>query len=196
MAEEALFDPGFAPYVYSFTENVQAIDTIMRTLKSPNQRKFKYQILKPQIIALAANSAAFYLGCLMWAKHLKEDFENGCVEIVNNPFLGINLEDKNITKEDFCADIDNFISYFEKFEKDCKFYLGKSFQLPEGYRQIAKIYKEFLLINNSFVNTKYTSDINLPENIDLIINNSNQTNCTKIQQAIDEGKLELLLPLE
>lgn len=191
MTTNVLFDPGFAPLVYSFSENIKAIETLMSGIKIPNQRKFKFQSLQPQITALVNNSAAFYKGCLMWAKYIKETAPKS--EIKNNPFYGINLKEQNITEEDFYYDINLFIEYIKKYPKNCQFYLGKQLNFPENILEIATTYKEFLTLNKSFTDTKYAADIKLPENINDIVQNSNEKNKELIDNAISSRKLELLL---
>lgn len=191
MTQKVLFDPGFAPLVYSFSENMKAIETLMSGIKIPNQRRFKFQSLQPQIIALVNNSAAFYKGCLMWAKFIKETAPEA--EIENNPFYGINLKEQKITEEDFYYDINLFMEYINKYPKDCQFYLGKSMNISENILEIAKTYKEFLMINKSFIATKFAAEIKLPTNINNLLQNSNEINKKLIDNAISSKKLDLLL---
>ncbi len=193
MPEKALFDPGFAPYVYSFTENTYAIEEMMRSLKSTHQKKFRYGILAPQIRQLFENSVSFYLGCLVWAKYIKETMPNK--ELENNPFYGVNLEEKNITEDEICFEVTNLINYFDKFERDSKFYLGKITPLPEVWKKVAARYKEFLLANKSFVNTKLTNDLVLPEGLEDFITQSNEENLTAINNAIKSKQISSLLQL-
>ena len=190
MLQKALFDPGFAPLVYSFRESIEAIDMVMRAVKVPNQRKFKFKLLQKQIVSIVENSIAFYLGCLMWAKYLKEVMSEN--EILNNPFLGINLDEKNITQEDFCAEINLLISYFDRYKRDTKFYLGKEFVFNEKWFKIAQCYKEFLVLNDSFVRTKYGFDLILPKTIDDVVIYDNNKNAELIKSAIANHNLSLL----
>lgn len=192
MLEKPLFDPGFAPFVLPFYDNIEAIIQVMTSIKNPKQRRFKFQILQPQIIKLVENNISFYLGCLMWAKILKENMPD--LEIINNPFANINLEEKNITEEDITAEIDYLINYFDRYQKDTKFYLSKELSLPEKALEIAKTYKDFLLLNKAFVDVKTTNDIILPKNIDKIILNSNEDNKILIESALINKNLSILLP--
>ena len=191
MKTEALFDPGFAPLVYSFTDNITAINQVMRSVKNPNQRKFKFQMIQPQILTILENNIAFYLGCLMWARYVKDELPNQ--KIVGNSFLGIDAESINLTEEIFCSEVNLIIEYFEKYKKDCKFYLGKEFSLNAKWLKIAKIYKEFLLLNKSFVNTELTTDLLLPENLSEVVIFDNSTNKELITKAIEQKKLSILL---
>ena len=192
MLEKPLFDPGFAPFVLPFYENIEAIIQLMTSIKNPKQRKFKFQMLQPQIIKLVENNISFYHGCIMWAKILKENMPD--LEIINNPFADINLEDKNITQDDITAEIDYLINYFDRYKKDTKFYLSKELALPEKALEIATTYKDFLLLNKSFVNTKKTNDIILPANIDKVILNSNEDNKILIENSLTNKNLSILLP--
>lgn len=191
METQALFDPGFAPLVYNFYDNIEAINQVLMSVKAPHQRKFKYQMFTPKIIEIIENNIAFHLGCLMWAKYLKEELPD--TEIENNPFFGIDLEKESLSEDMFCADIDYLINYFEKYNKDCKFYLGKDLNLESKWLDIAKTYKEFLLLNKSFVNTKITSDLILPNDIEKIMPETNQSNKELIDKSIKEKNLSILL---
>jgi len=191
MEKTVLFDPGFAPLVYSFTENIKAIDNLMFSIKIPNQRRFRFQSIQPQITGLVKNSAAFYKGCLMWAKYIKETFPQA--EIENNPFFDLDLKSQNISEEDFYEDVNLFIAYINKYPEDCRFYLGKDLSFPEQWLEIATAYKEFLILNNSFINTKYATDLKLPENIDTIITGTNEQNKELIDKAITNRRLDLML---
>lgn len=191
MTKKVLFDPGFAPLVYSFSENITAIETLMRNIKLPNQRRFRFQSFQPQIIALTQNSVAFYLGCLMWAKYIKEVCPQA--EIENNPFYGVDLKSQNIQEEEFYKEVDLLISYLNKYPKDCKFYLGKEQKFPENWLEIAEIYKDFLALNQSFIKTKYVNDLKLPQNINKIITGTNEYNKDLIDNAIKNNRIDLLL---
>lgn len=191
MTQKVLFDPGFTPLVYSFSENLDAIETFMRNIKLPNQRRFRFQSFQPQIIALTKNSVAFYLGCLMWAKYIKEVHPEA--EIENNPFFGVDLNNQPLQEEDFYKEVNLFISYLSKYSKDCKFYLGKEQKFPENWSEIAKTYKDFLELNQSFIKTKYAKDIKLPQNITQIISSTNEHNKNLIDNAIKNNQIDLLL---
>lgn len=191
MDKKALFDPGFAPFVYSFSDNILAINQVLASVKSPQQRKFKFKMLQPQIISLVENNISFYLGCLMWAKYLKDELKDK--EIVGNSFLGFDFEAAHITEDKFCEDINLLIAYFDRYVKDTKFYLGKESQLSDKWLEIATIYKEFLLLNKSFVKTALTNDLILPENISQVVADNNELNKNFIDKAINEKNLAILL---
>ena len=191
MTKKVPFDPGFAPMVYSFTDNIKAVENLLFSTKIPNQRRFNFQKLQPQITGLVGNSISFYKGCLMWAKYIKETFPDA--EIENNPFFGVDLKSKNITEDELYSEVNLLIAYINKYPEDCKFYIGKTLSFPSEWLDIAKTYKEFLILNQSFTNTKQACDIKLPQNISEIITEVNDKNKQIIDKAINERKLSLLL---
>ena len=126
MMKSQPFDPGFAPLVYSFSENIDAFNQVLSNLKSMHQKKFRFQMFEKKIREVVQNNVAFYFGCLMWAKYLKETFAQNEVEISGNSFYGVDLEVKGISQQDITSEIDYILSYMDKFEKDYKFYLSKN----------------------------------------------------------------------
>lgn len=186
----APFDPGFAPYVYGFSQNAIVADYEMRKLISLHQKKFKYKMLFPQLYKLLANSIAFYQGCLMWAYYLSKKFETTPIEISGNFSLG-----KSSDEYDYLAEINYIINFFEKIEKDAKYFLSKSANIPSYWKKIAGVYKEFLELNGNFVKTSKTNDIKLPK----ILNEAKlelDEILQKIEYSIKKGAIEKLLEVE
>lgn len=161
MEEKVLFDPGFAPFVQNFSYNIESIYEILAQTSSVHQKKFKFKMMQKNISALVKNNTAFYLGCLLWAYYLSTSFENSPKEIADNSFYGLSSE--KIKEYDFDEEINFIILYFDKYKKDTAYYIGKNDSFPDEWLKILKIYKEFLILNNSFINVKYTSDIQIPE---------------------------------
>ncbi len=191
MLDKPLFDPGFAFFVYPLADSINALYQEFSSIKNPKTRKFKFQMYHSQIVSLVKNNVAFYLGCIMWAKYLKECMPD--LKIENNPFLNVDLDKENISQEEFCAEIDYLINYFEKYNKDCKFYLGKDNRLPNEWHEIAEKYKEFLLLNKSFVKTEITNDLMLPNELNSIIKTTNDENKVIIEKALTKQDLTLML---
>ena len=75
MLDKPLFDPGFAFFVYPLADSLNALYQEFLVIKNPKTRKFKFQMYHKQIIEMVKNNVAFYIGCLMWAKILKEDIK-------------------------------------------------------------------------------------------------------------------------
>ena len=191
MLDKPVFDPGFAFFVYPFADSLDALYQEFLIIKNPKTRKFKFQMYHSQIVSIVKNNVAFYLGCLMWAKILKESMPEQ--EIENNPFLDIDFQKENISDAEFCAEIDYLINYLQKYTKDCKFYLGKDMKLPEKWQIIAELYKEFLLLNKSFVKTKETNDLVIPNTLDKILKTTNDENKELIEKALNSQDLTILL---
>ena len=186
---KAQFDPGFAPYVEHFSQNIQICTQIFSSMSSVHQKKFKYKVLYPQIISLIKNNVAFYYGCLLWAFVLMNENKENPLEIEGNSFL--NMTDEDISKYDFLEEINFIIDYLPILDKDSKYYLGKSSNLPLFWKQILLLYKEFLELNNGFVKVSRTSDIKLPDAF-LDIKYS-ETIKQKVEDSIRIGSIETLL---
>lgn len=155
-----LFDPGYSKYTLPFASNIDAAYNMLFSIKSPHQRKFKFQMLYPQLLKLLEHTVAFYLGCLLWAAFISKNFKDSPKDILDNSYVG-----KTVNEEEMLFEVNYAISYIEKLKKDCKYYLGKNCNIPENWSEIMAVYKEFLTGNNFLVNAKTTADIVLPEQI-------------------------------
>ena len=160
--EKVPFDPGIGKFATCFSQDVDFAMSQVLATKSPNQRKFKFQIVYPKIVASFENIIGFYSGCLLWAYYIKNSENCSEKEITGNNFFGQDVE--NNDKFDFLYEINYLIAYFEKFEKDTKFFLNKPVQLDEHWLYIANTYKEFLEINKNFTKVKTTKDLQIPKN--------------------------------
>ena len=89
----------------------------------------------------------------------------GCVyqtqpeqDILNNHCLGQKYdEEANISDTEF------MIKFLELFPKDMKYFLGENYETDKCNMQILEMYKEFLIINKGFVESKKNTDILLPK---------------------------------
>lgn len=159
--EKVPFDPGIAQYAPCFSQDVEYYMSQVLATKAVHQRKFKFQIVQPQIFASFEKIVGFYSGCLLWAYYIK-NIDNGAEkEITGNGFFSRDVE--NSEDFDFLYEIDFLINYFEKYQRDLKFFLGKSVQLDDKWLFVAKTYREFLEINKNFVQTKTTADLKVPD---------------------------------
>lgn len=189
--EKVKFDPGFAPFVDDFIASFDIVNQIMASVPTFQQKKFKFRILHQDILKLVKNNVSFYLGCLLWAYFLVNNYNNSPREIDGNPFYNLN-EDK-IKTFDFFEQIDFIINYFSQYEKDTKYYMGKALSLNPNWLKILKIYKEFLFINNNFVEVKTTSELCLPDDLK---NKVFDFDIEKIiKDSIDSKNIEKLIEL-
>ena len=86
-------------------------------------------------------------------------------------------------------------SYIEQLKKDVKYYTGQDFTIDENSINILKAYKEFLITNKGFVETKTTKDIKLPANLKTPSDKDLEEILSWIEKVIDNGKLYELFPL-
>jgi len=183
-----LFDPGYSKYALPFSPNIDAGYNMLLSIKSPHQRKFKFQILYPQFLKLLENTVSFYLGCLLWATFISRNFAATPKEILENNFLN-----KDINEEDMQFEINYAINYVEKLKKDCKYYLGKNCNIPMDWVKILSTYKEFLVLNNYLINARTTSDVKLPKSLKNTNSDDLDLILDKIQKVLESGDLSQLL---
>ena len=155
-----LFDPGYSKYTMAFSPNIDAAHNMLFSIKALHQRKFKFQIMYPQLLKLLEQTVSFYLGCLLWAAFITQNFKSEPKEILDNSFIG-----KTVNAEDMLFEVNYAINYIDKLKKDCKYYLGKNCNIPDDWEEVMTVYKDFLTLNDFLVNAKTTVDIKLPPKI-------------------------------
>ena len=182
-----LFDPGYSRYVVSFSMNIDAAYNTLFTIKAMHQRKFKFQILYPQLLKLLEQTVSFYLGCLLWAVFITQNFKDSPKDILDNPFSG-----KNVNDEQILFEVNYAINYIEKLKKDCQYYMSKTCNLPCDWSEILQVYKEFLIMNEFLVNAKTTADIKLPESLKIPSSDELQMIVDNIETVLKTGDLKQL----
>lgn len=171
-----LFAPGYSKYTLPFSQNIDAAYNMILSIKAPHQRKFKFQMVYPQLLKLLEHTISFYLGCLLWATFISKNFKDNPKEILDNHYIG-----QKIKEDEMLFEVNYAIGYIEKLKKDCKYYLGKTCNLPDDWMQIMQIYKEFLMVNEFLVEAKSSADIKLP----LAIKEPSQDDLNKILEQIE-----------
>lgn len=183
-----LFDPGYAQHTTILSIGVEYLYAQINQFKNLGQRKMKFKMTYPQILKMANNNVGFCLGSLLWAVYIKSLGDNIAIE--GNPCLGGTYEEAETVEE-----VDYSINFFTQIKKDAKYYLGRDYQINPQYLKILELYKEFLTLNFSFVNTKTTGDIKLPSGFKIPDEASLEKIHAKIQEVISTGELLEMLPL-
>lgn len=175
------FDPGFAPYILAFSGSIEYFYLDINRFKNFSQKKMKFRQYYKKMLELFYNNLGFYVGCLMWAAYIKAQPEQ---KILNNGWYGLEYnEEENI------ADTNFMIKFLELLPKDVKYFLNEEYSINKYDLKILELYKEFLVLNKGFTNTKNNTDIILPE--ELVIDNVD--NYKKIiDNAIEEENLSKL----
>lgn len=151
------FDPGFAPYILAFGGTVEYLYADINRFKNFSQRKLKFRQYYKKMLEVFNNNLGFYIGCLMWAEYILTQPKQ---EILNNNCLGQEYnEEENISETEF------MIKFLELLPKDVKYFLGEKYEIDSTYMKLLGMYKEFLIINKGFTDSKYNTDIKLPSGI-------------------------------
>ena len=157
MSKGLEFDPGFAPYILAFQGTVNYLYTDINRFKNLSQKKMRFRQYYKKILEVFNNNLGFYIGCLMWAAYFKTQEEQ---DILNNHCLG-----GKYNEEENTAETDYMINFVKLFAKDMKYFLGENFSFEPWVNEILEMYKEFLIVNKGFVDTKTNTDLVLPNNI-------------------------------
>lgn len=185
------FDPGFARYSVMFAPNIESAYSVLNSLNTLHQKKFQFKMFCPQIIKLTESSIAFYLGCLLWATYISKKFINNPKKIDENSYFG-----KTVTPEDALHEIDYIIFYLKQFEKDCKYYTGKTKDIKPEWSKIIQVYKEFLTINDFLTKAETTADIILPSSLKCPKEDQLDLILQHIEKTLTEGHLEKLFEIK
>ena len=192
--EKVLFDPGYSKHVSSFVYFNEQANLVIKALKTPQQRSFKFRQLLPQILEVLKKEVGFYQGCLLWAIYLKYNFSSSPKEIEGNSFYG--RTDEELVNSNYLAEINYIIDFIEQYAKTLNYYRIKAESIDNKYKKTAEIYKEFLILNQSFINTKTTKDIKLPSTIKGFGNKDLCQIKLLIDATVTDGNFERLFETE
>lgn len=179
--QTVLFDPGYAQHTTILSISSEYIYAGINQFKNLGQKKMKFKMMYPQLVRMVDNNVGFCLGSLLWAVYIKS---LGDIQIEGNPCLGGTYD-----KEEAVEEADFSIEFFERLKKDCKYYLGTDYKINPLHIKILELYKEFLVLNSGFVNTKTTNDVKLPEAIKTPQKDELEQIYNKIQDVIKSGNL-------
>lgn len=154
---QMLFDPGYSASVARVSGNVEYMYEAFTSISSIKQKRFQFSILYPKFLKAIELNTAFYLGCMLWGVYLKSCPDK---EIINNPCLDTEFNDDCFYEVDFLY---NFIK--EGLNRDVKYYLNKTYAPNPLYLTILENYREFLSLNNGFINVKKTDDVILQKGL-------------------------------
>ena len=151
------FDPGFGPFILAFRGTVEYLYMDINRFKNLSQKKMKFRQYYKKMLDMFNNNLGFYVGCLMWAAYIKTQPEQ---EILNNNCLG-----QEYNEEENISDTEFMIKFLELLPKDVKYFLGQNYEINQSDMKILELYKEFLILNKGFVNSKNNTDIVLPNGV-------------------------------
>ena len=189
MSDKVKFDPGIGNFVIDFNNFINDVYSQLMSFRTIHQKRARFKLYSNKIITNMKNNIAFYLGCLLWAYHIKNVNTDSPKEIEGNIFLNLTEEEKN--NYDYMIQVNFMENYFDSYERDFLYYTGQETKIPEEWKIVLALYIEFLEKNKGFINTKTTDDIILPD----LLNNKNisQDINTIIQETIEKKDLNLLL---
>lgn len=182
MTDGLEFDPGFGPYIMAFQGTVEYLYLDINRFKNLSQRKMKFRQYYKKILEVFNNNLGFYTGCLMWAAYIKTQKEQ---PILNNNCLGQQYnEQENVAETDF------MLRFVELFPKDMKYFLGENYEFSDSVKIILEAYREFLIINKGFTESKNNTDIKLPAHLNV---KEAENFKEKIEEVIKSGNLSALI---
>lgn len=190
------FDPGYSKISFSFLSNIDFVMGDYYQLKTPHQKKFKLMQIEKSVRDLIIKSTAFYLGCLLWGGFLSSKFKDDPKEITGN--YAEKLTEEEAKEVDYSTETKFILQFVESFEKDCRYHLKKSAQIPSVITEILKNYNEFVQLNSQFRGIKKTSDIKLPKalaHFSKLSEKQTDELYDKIMSTIESGKIEGLLEI-
>lgn len=179
--QTVLFDPGYAQHTTILSISSEYIYAGINQFKNLGQKKMKFKMMYPQLVRMVDNNVGFCLGSLLWAVYIKS---LGDIKIEGNPCLGGTYD-----KEEAVEEADFSVEFFDRLKKDCKYYLGTDYKIDPLHIKILELYKEFLVLNSGFVNTKTTNDVKLPTSIKTLQEDELKQIYNKIQEVIKSGNL-------
>jgi hypothetical protein len=194
---KAQFDPGYAPHLVPFLPTFQAFIQEMMHIKNFGQKKMRYKVLNKVVHKSLLSTLGFWVGCILWGGFIKYKNADAPKEITGNNFIGLTPQD--IEGFAYNQEFEAILYYLESYSKDMKYYTGTNVTLPDFYKTIVEEYKEFVALNDNFLQTKITSDIKIPSKFDFLAKYSqaelDDINA-KIMQIIESQDLSGFLELD
>ncbi|MBQ8476096.1 hypothetical protein IJ531_03440 [bacterium] len=179
------FDPGYAPLVINSIGQVGYTYYMFNAVSNIQIKRRNFPLVAIKIEKLLKINIAFYLGCLLWASCISrlDDYE-----IEGNKLLG-----EEASQDEYTSEINFLIDFIKnQFLRDYKYYKGKPYVPDEKYLPILEAYREFLILNNGFINCSKTNQIVLPSCLKKINSQDAENINLKIQSAIEDKNLEQL----
>ena len=177
MTKTVEFDPGIAQFAGDLYTEAYIIENDMANMPQFARKVRYYSVTYKKLLKVILGNLGFYNACLAWAYYIVNTANDAVLS--GNPFISYTEEQKAQYAPtdgiDFC------IEYTDKFISDLKYFNIKGVTLPERTKEILSKYREFVAINEGFLNTEKVSDIKLPENLTFA------TPLKDIKKAIDEA---------
>lgn len=181
----ALFDPGFSKWITDFEGNIEYFYLGLNSIKVFNQKKFKFASSFNRIQELINTYVGFYAGCMLWGAYLKS---LGDLKIEGNFGLGEKYDEKSALRS-----LNYMLNYMDKFEKDVKYYMGKTIKTDEYKIETVKKYIKFLHQNKAFVETDSTGKIVLSNKLEKLTKEELEEIKEKILDVVTTGRIKELL---
>ncbi|MBQ2644933.1 hypothetical protein IJG14_05090 [bacterium] len=162
MSDTIAFDPGIGNLAVDFYTEAYIIENDLANMPQYARKVRYYNVVYKKLMKAFLNNLAFFKGCLAWAYYIVNEKKDA--DITGNPFVSYTEEQK--AQYAPTEMIDFTIEYFEKFKSDLKYYHIKNVEFPDFTTDILNKYREFLAINEGFINAHKVSDIKLPENLE------------------------------
>lgn len=192
MADEAKtveFDPGIGALAADLYLDVYVIENDIANMPQFARKARYFAATYRKILKSLINNLGFYRGCLGWAYYIVNEHKGET--FTGNPFVNYTEEQKAqyapTEMVDFC------IEYLQKFESDLKYFHVKNVKLPENAKEILNQYREFLAMNEGFINAKTADDIKLPEGV--AFSKSPLEIKAELEKAIETKNLDDLINL-
>lgn len=194
MQNKVPFDPGY----YEFSIKIPAeagdfIDEIAR-LKKPHQRKFEFRKFEMQTIPALKQSAAIFLGCVLWGSYLSHRHKDAPRQIEGNVIMKLAPEQREDV--DYSEEIDFLTEFIDKFNKASVYHLRRPSKIGESLKPILEAYREFCQLNDHFKNLDRTDQIKLPAAVEHFKDYDEQKLeelKAKIDQILASRKIDKLL---
>lgn len=174
------FDPGYGETTQDLWSIAYTVEQDLISMPQLPRKTRYYNACFPKLYKALLNNIAFYKGCMAWAFYIM----NTCPDetISDNPFSDLTEEEKSEYAP--CDGIDFLLEYISKFESDVKYYRVKNAQIPQNTKEMLKTYREFIAINEGFINTKKVSDLKTVDNMTF------SASCEEIKKIIDKAVSE------
>ena len=190
------FDPGFSEFSAAIPDSAFLILNDIKNLSQPHKRKFEFQRLQVNLVAIIKSCAAVYLGCVLWGAYLSNRYKGDPRGISGNIIMQMSEEQRN--EVDYEEELNLIIGLIDRLDKDSRYYLKKPGILTKEIIPYLEAYREFCRLNKNFVELDSTDKIKLPVEAVHFADYDNQKLDelkARIEEIIASKKVETLLEI-
>lgn len=156
-SETIAFNPGFSNFAQDIPFDILGQIEMLKQNTPKHKIKFELSRIIPLLVKNVNAISSIYAGCMLWGVFLNLYFHEKPLKITENPVH--ELSDEQKAALDYSEESVFMLNLINSLDKDSKFFLNKPLEVHPKVVRILEAYGDFARLNNNFIDTFLTSDI-------------------------------------